>query len=294
MKGKKVWGFLCVFVVGCFFGCIATIAFLKFRVVEPQNQSIFVKYGDSLATFPLISFNGKKAEMAQLQKGETLVIYINKNCGSCLRELDTIAVMNRIFQGTGINMVIIWEDNIDTQQVKRNGIIEDCNYSTDGTVLANGTPYFMIVDKNADITFTSHKLSDLIKRAVNSESVSLLELRTQADEFIRSTYAQKEPLDEKKLLLDFSMIGCPDCENAEPILKDVEITNLYQRATIYRDSSNVPVEKQKQVDKSNLLAYVYNIEWYPSYLVLSEECSALIGETPTENLKQTLLSVNLK
>ena len=268
--------------------------FFKFTAIKPQNQSVFIEYGDSLTKLPLIKYNGEKIEMVQLSKGDTLVVYINKNCGACLRELDTIAVMNRIFQGAGTDMVIIWENDIDIQQVKKSGIAEECNYSTDGTMLANGTPYFMIIDKNANITFASHELSDLIKRAVNLESVSPLQLRAQADEFVRSTYAHKEPLDKKNLLLDFSMIGCPDCENAAPILEDAEVMNLYQRATIYRDKSNVPEEKRQQVDSCNLLAYVYNIEWYPSFLILDEKHSTLIGEIATEDLKQALLDAELK
>lgn len=96
-----------------------------------------------------------------------------------------------------------------------------------------------------------------------------------------------DPQEGKKLLIEFSMEGCPDCENAVEVLGDEDVLNHYQIVQLYRDGAR---ETLGEIDQKNLLAEIYEVDWYSTFVVLDgtgEE--SIIREVPLDQLKTQLL-----
>ena len=101
-----------------------------------------------------------------------------------------------------------------------------------------------------------------------------------ADNYLKEKYQSGE----KPLLVYFAMDGCSDCEAANPIIEGEKIQDKYQVVTIYREK-----DKGKEIiDTYSLLKRVYEITWYPSFVILDKE-TRIIGETPLQELETLLL-----
>ena len=82
------------------------------------------------------------------------------------------------------------------------------------------------------------------------------------------------------LFVYFTMEGCGDCELADQMIIDKGINDMYdvQRIFSYR-TQNTDLE----VDKYKILMKIYNISWYPSFLIVYDEEYHFYGEENTED-----------
>ena len=86
----------------------------------------------------------------------------------------------------------------------------------------------------------------------------------------------------------FSMDGCPDCIEADKVLEKESLLDLFSVHRIYREKD--PSEERK-IDTFSLYKQIYGIDWYPTFLHLSDNGYALIGKTPTDQLEKSLLEL---
>lgn len=83
------------------------------------------------------------------------------------------------------------------------------------------------------------------------------------------------------------MEGCPDCLEAEEILKSEKLKKYFNITRIYRDND---IQDNKIIDQFSIFQKIYAIEWYPSFLILSHDNTyRFIGEIPLDLLENDLL-----
>lgn len=81
------------------------------------------------------------------------------------------------------------------------------------------------------------------------------------------------------------MDGCPDCQNAEKLLNDNNIASKYDMITIYTVDSK---GEKECVDEGEVLKNIYDIDWYPSFLILDGDKYEFIGQESDEKLLEKL------
>ena len=149
-----------------------------------------------------------------------------------------------------------------------------------GVSVATSTPTIYIVDKEGKIQFVTDEISQMLTKLYDLQYEKEEIIRQMADNYLKEKYQSGE----KPLLVYFAMDGCSDCEAANPIIEGEKIQDKYQVVTIYREK-----DKGKEIiDTYSLLKRVYEITWYPSFVILDKE-TRIIGETPLQELETLLL-----
>lgn len=92
------------------------------------------------------------------------------------------------------------------------------------------------------------------------------------------------------MLIYFYMPGCSDCDAASKLFESNNVSDDYEIIYIYKyDSEN----GDYNIDKDKLFGLVYDINWYPSFIMIDKGSYREIGETPVENLYLSYISGNL-
>ena len=67
---------------------------------------------------------------------------------------------------------------------------------------------------------------------------------------------------------------------------DEEVYDRFEIEKLYEEAA---YGSEELVDINSLFAQIYNIDWYPSFLILDEN-EKIIGNTPVDKLKEVMLS----
>lgn len=84
------------------------------------------------------------------------------------------------------------------------------------------------------------------------------------------------------------MTGCSDCSAADRVLETKQVKNNFNITKLYYKNE---VNDKEYIDYHDMFLNVFNIEWYPSFLILKSDNSyQFIGETSVENLQDVLMN----
>lgn len=81
------------------------------------------------------------------------------------------------------------------------------------------------------------------------------------------------------------MPGDSDCQAADELIKADKLDEKFEIVYIYKYDSK---EDGVVIDKNKLFAKVYGINWYPSFLLISDTNCEFVGEANQEELKAIL------
>lgn len=286
-KGKNYLYIVCAFILGVLLTVFIMIA--CYSKASKYAKEYILEYGDSFKEVKILDTRENSVNLEENMKEYTFVFYVDKNCRACLNSLETISQINKIYSDKYANVVILWENEIELNYAKKKGIPIENNYKLDKAYINTVTPTCYILDSNLNIIFCGVGIEDMIKK-IKQLDIPMDEIHNAVNRNIIEPIIQAENKENKKVLVYFSMIGCPDCEAAEKVINSSDIQKKYNIVTLYRDRENVPMEKQSKIDHSNLLSKLYDIVWYPSFLVIDEDDQyKQIGETSIAELKKQLL-----
>lgn len=268
------------------------IILLAILIVNPQNISeyiirkpyeqnqIYIEYEDDFSGFALNSYDGTATD--ELPKGKvTVVTYLSDTCSSCM---DVLADFNRFSEvyGDMINYSIIWTDSIPNTLIEKYKIDSAINYSLSSkTRISTSTPTFYILNENNQVMFRDVDRINLIKKLIELDVVDINTLQNNATMYIAREYFGINDIKEfDKKIVYFFMPGCPDCARVDELFKENQLSD-FDFLYIYKYDY---VGDDKIVDKDKLFASVYDITWYPSFLVANHGTINIIGEIPIEQL----------
>lgn len=249
---------------------------------EPAKK-VYLEFGDTFSGVEMTDVNGKMIDDLESSERYTVVMYLSSSCSSCIESLSDFNRFSQIF-GRGLNYVILWYDEIPTHSLEKLSIDESVNYSLmQETKISTSTPTYFILDKDNVIVFRDVDRANMIEKLIELELVSRKTLIENSNKYIIDNYFGSDSTTNK--IVYFYMPGCQDCEKADTILSSSSVLEEYKCVYIYKYDTT---DSSKIVDKDKLFVDVYDIDWYPSFLVLTDNAYRIIGEVPSENLIEEL------
>lgn len=270
------------------FSVIICIILLCICVIGCQKQSyeksekIIVGYGDDFSEIPLFNMENKEEYLKSSQKYR-LVFVMDPLCGACKKQLQTINSF-RMFYEPYLDVSIIWENNvIEDSILEQYDIPKDINYLLGIDKISITTPTVLIIGKDNKVCFESVDMESIALKLNTLEGVSIEAVRGNV-----CNYFNKINSTDKKSLVYFALQGCSDCEKADKII-DKDIEEKYDVMKIYDSDA---YGEEEYVDIDNIYQAIFNIDWYPSFLILEGGNEyQFVGKTDVQKLKDILLNL---
>lgn len=253
---------------------------------DKSSISIPIEYGDYFPDIKITSINGDSFDFINDIHEYKIVFYVDKYCSSCLDSLNIVERFTKIYKSSKINYYILWNGEYSLSHIekynlkKENNIILHNDYE-----LAISKPSFFILNKDNNIIFTDVSYENLVDKISQYNIFSSNDLIENSNKFLINKYF----LSSTKIpLIYFSMEDCPDCIESNKIINTENIKSKFDIVTIYY--KNIKNSSDKIVDYGNLFLKIYNIEWYPSFLLINNEDYNFIGKTFPEDLEKILIN----
>ncbi|PWJ49769.1 thioredoxin family protein [Faecalicatena contorta] len=271
MKKKIIFGLML---------CVLGIGAVILKVKEKPDNEVFLQYGDSFSSVSCVALNNEKEKKNSAQKYK-IVFYIDPYCESCIKSFTVAERMSSILS-EDISVNILWRQRPSTNIEKKAGVPSDNQYVLDNIKLSNPYPTYFILDDKDEIVLMTDNVEKVMKKILSFEDISKEHIIDRTNSYL----SVKVEGNNKPILIYFAMEGCPDCEKAEEMLWDNHIQEKYNILTVYTEES---YGEHEYVDVSNVFGIIYDIEWYPSFLILEQDEYKFVGENTLEDLKQILL-----
>lgn len=259
------------------------------KAVQTDNnidyQRMSVRYGDMVDQIPVRRAGGKEITVLPCERTVTLVVYLSEACKSCV---DLLAEYERVFGILGkenISYVFLFSDRVPVTIVEQYGISMDQCYTVDHSVeLALSTPTWIYINSDGMIEMLHSDGELVLEKIMKSGYITKEQLQENAQNYLMENYSDKN--DERPVLFYFSMKGCKDCAAADEMITEQEFEDQFQIVRIYteQDSGDGLISDQFQ-----LFRRTYDLNWYPSFLLVYGEKAELIVEQSQQTLQKRLL-----
>ncbi len=285
MKYKKMFLSIALLLIGCFIGIIAD-RYLCFEMIVENKVS---RVQEELLIEPESKFPIEKLTVIEKQKNiiskqkYKIFLYIDPYCDSCNDKFVTVERMYNILQKEKIGVNVIWKRTPKDSLVKAVAIPKSNQYVTECIQIMNEYPMYIITDASNEIVMMTDEESKVIQKLFSMEGVNKNKIVRASNTYLSGLI---ENLDkEKQSLVYFAMEGCPDCDRAVKILEENQIMNKYNVLTIYTEES---YGEHKVADIGDLFMSLYEIEWYPSFLIMDGENFKFVGKEKESDLQEIL------
>jgi len=211
----------------------------------------------------------------------TVIIRVDGADQTCL---DNLAVYERFYDiyKNYLNILILWDNVIPKDSLGETDIPLGVNYTADADGLfAAERPSYALVDPSGGVTVLDANFSSVQKQLPAV-------LAGQRDGVVRA--ANQYILDNfcgggqtaKPCMVSLVMEGCPDCESLDTkIAADQAITDKYDIIQVYTAQST----DQQFYDAGKVFQYAYDLQWYPSYVLLRSAADyQFIGQEPEDQV----------
>lgn len=247
------------------------------------KEVVSLEYQDDFSNLEIYDYTGEKVENFAKDK-PTVIFYLSNTCKTCVEDLKEFKKIMMIFGEKEINFCILWEEDYSKSLLEKRNIDLDYAYMLGGErKLASPTPTFYVTDETGKIVFYTIELDIFIEKLIDLNYVEKEKLIENSNSYFKEIYNFNGG---KPILIYFAMEGCPDCEAVEPLVESKDITNEYDVYKIYKYDD----VKNEIKDSNKLFKQIYDIEWYPSFLIIDQESYQIIGEVSQEELASLLLS----
>lgn len=248
-------------------------------------QKISVRYGDSVDQIPARRADGQ--EMTVLPYGETvtLVVYLSEACKTCVDSLAEYERIAGILGQENISYLFLFSDRIPASIVEQYGVSLDQCYTVDSSVeLALSTPTWMYLNSDGMIEMIHSDEELILEKILKSGFATSGQLWENAQSYLTDHYADAN--DERPELFYFSMQGCMDCAAADEMITEQKLDEQFEIIRVYTEDADEP---GLITDQMQLFRRVFDINWYPSFLLVREDHAELIVEYSLEELQEKLL-----
>lgn len=271
MKKKIVSIMILITIVG-----IATYAFINQITNKPEKVNVInhqLKYGMEFPVDDL--YDPVTEQMYNDNMKNKLIFLVSSECKGCMSDLEIIKMISHIYEDESLDILIVWSEIYNNDFITRHGLTAIKNYSYIGNnIIASQTPFYFLVGADNNIIFADNQM-ELLMEKLYDMPIDIQHVMSRTNEYLVNKYGNSDA----PLLVYFTMEGCGDCELADQMIIDKGINDMYdvQRIFSYR-TQNTDLE----VDKYKILMKIYNISWYPSFLIVNDDEYHFYGEENTE------------
>ena len=154
----------------------------------------------------------------------------------------------------------------------------------DGNKTLSESPSAYIINSKGNIVFTTSDMKKIMEKIIKMEDINVQEIVLNSNNYLKDMIQEDN---SKTDMIYFAMEGCKDCEAANQII-DEDITTIYNIEKIYTEND---YGSEQFVDLNDIFATLYDISWYPSFLIIEDNQNyRIVGETPIDKLKEALLN----
>lgn len=247
-----------------------------------EAKNVDIRAGDKINMVEIYNEASEKLEKLFDNRHYTVLFYTSAGCTGCKQVLDNYDKLNSIF-GKKLNFAVLWVDSIPENAAENYKI--NNNLTLQGAYrLASSTPTMLVLDGDDNVVFTTTDLASLTEKLLDISDKD--EIRVNAQKYIISRYSQN--LNNNRQIIYFSMQGCPDCAAADEIIENSSGLANYEITRIYSKSAT---DENLLIDSFGIFAQIFDIEWYPSFFVTYDNQAVFVGECPTEQIEEKLLSL---
>lgn len=231
--------------------------------IKSDKEKVIIRFGEKLESD---NIKNQKGEQLLDKKSKKIVLYLDKNCGACYEHMETVEIMDKIFSEFDIDVAIIWKDGIDENKLSKYDTAKGLSYTAIDVDVQNNFPTYFILDEYNKVEFITDDFGKFVEKIVGNFKDKKELLIKSSNEYLSKTLF-KENSDKSRLIV-FSLKGCKDCENAEYLLSDEKIREKYDIEKLYTQDS---LGEEKYIDYDNIFLNIYDIDWYPSYLIIDKD-----------------------
>lgn len=283
MGKKKVFRYFVLAFCVVLLGVGGVLVNRQFSKAPPVEN--FIQYKDNISHLKLT--HSSKSEHDFFDKNYKLMVYLSKDCSSCLESLPVLEKINLIFcKNQDIKFMLLWDDVIPYKDVDKYGLREE-SYSLNNVRISSALDTVFIADYTNEVVFVDstgfeNVLNFLIENIIDKDI-----LVESSNQYLLDSIAEKTQLAD---LIYFSMPGCPDCEDITPIIYSEPIESKFHITRIETEK-NAAVTDIK--DELNIFKKVYEINWYPTFLLINEDGKwEIIRKLDKSKIEQTILSAD--
>lgn len=248
-------------------------------------QKVSLRYGDTVEQIPVRSADGQELTVLPYGQTVTLVIYLSEACKTCVDSLAAYERISGVLGQENISYVFLFSDRIPASIVERYGVSLDQCYTVDDSVeLALSTPTWMYLNSDGKIEMIHSDDELVLEKVLKSGFVTNGQLWENAQSYLMEHYADVN--DERPTLFYFSMQGCMDCAAADEMIEEQKLDEQFEIIRVYTEDTD---EQDLIMDQMQLFRRVFDINWYPSFLLVREDRTELIVEYSLEDLQDKLL-----
>jgi hypothetical protein len=252
------------------------------QLLRAKAVEAYLEYQDQVDGLSISNTSGDPVGFAN---GEyKVLIFLSADCGSCIESLPLYDRFNRILcNDQNIELMLMWEDRLPLAQLRKHNL-EDNSYSLGNVKIANayGTVLFVSPDNHVEF-MDSSGLKNVIAYVMEKNILKQDQTIENANVYLREKYGNQAG---KKDLVYFSMPNCPDCIEATPIVYTEDMQAKYNITRIELDRG---AKVGDIIDDHNIYRIAYGIDWYPSFLVLSEDRYSIIRRVEVGDLQSLLM-----
>lgn len=287
MKNKIIVGQTVIIMI-----LLGVLGMLLYQNTMKNNvEYSYLEYGDDFSEIEMYDETGKIVDLpfGDGSKAATTVLYLTAECSGCIETISDFNRFKSVF-GEEVNFILLWEDDIPRNLIKKHGI-DAISYTLKGkTKLSTSTPTFYLIDGNKKIVFKDVDQSNLIQKLIEVDFIEKEVLQEKATQYIVNAYFESDRENRLKLVY-FYMPGCSDCMAVNEFIKEEKLDEKYQIVYIYKYNST---QEGVVIDKNKLFANVYGVNWYPSFILISDSGYEIVGKTSEEEVKMILKDYGTK
>lgn len=252
-----------------------------FLARSKKLEVLYLRYGDQITQVQVYDMNGNKTTI-QPTSEYTLLFYLSAYCGTCIEYLPEISLLQEVFSEEDISVQIVWLEKPPRSQLRKYNLPDEINYSMgDKVKLDSSTPTYYLLDKNGSVIFKDVVAINLMDKVAELGIFSLPTVKEGLNAYLRRKY---DVQGKKGLtMIMFSLEGCSDCADADKMISDRKLDDIFliNRIYSYRDNA-------EPRDRFKIYRYVYEISWYPSFLILNDDDFFFVGEVSLNELENCL------
>ncbi len=256
------------------------------RAVDNMDYlKISVRYGDSAGQIPVREAGGQEMTTLPCGQAVTLVVYLSEACKTCVDSLAEYERISGILGQENISYLFLFSDRIPASVVEQYGVSPEQCYTVDSSVeLALSTPTWIYLNSDGMIEMLHSDGGLVLEKILKSGFITDEQLQENARNYLMGNFADQDG--DKPVLFYFSMQGCKDCAAADEMITQQGLGEQFEIIRIYTEQDQ---GEDLLADRYQLFRQAFDINWYPSFLLVRGQDAELIVERSLEALQERLL-----
>jgi|GEM_PF-2135764 hypothetical protein len=256
------------------------------KISSFKGSSQYMSLNESIVDLPITTINGEKVELNDNYK---FIIYVSKDCSTCVSHIPLMKRINETYcKDQNVELMLLWINEAPPIEAIEEYNLVDCSYIINDYSMSDSYNTVFLADENNNIVYMAKsEYESIVDRIIELEILDRDKLISNSNLYVQENLAKN--YSDKPDLIYFSMPGCPDCADANPIVYSEEITNkvFMTRIELVRGAESHDIK-----DEYNFFRKIYSIDWYPSFLIINKDNSwNIVRKVELSDMKQAILSI---